>query len=89
MLIILLTQCAFLSATINFSYIIRLTLCSMILFFSCKLISNSWFIVATCGRDPPIPVSEFDGSPKYHTISELLKVENEPPELSPGKMLSR
>ncbi|PWZ11016.1 hypothetical protein Zm00014a_040132 [Zea mays] len=30
-------------------------------------------------------VFEFEESPKYHTISELLKAENEPPELSPGK----
>ncbi|KAL6848261.1 hypothetical protein ACP4OV_022389 [Aristida adscensionis] len=30
-------------------------------------------------------VFEFDESPKYRTISELLKAENEPPELSPGK----
>ncbi|KAL6627517.1 hypothetical protein ACP70R_031243 [Stipagrostis hirtigluma subsp. patula] len=30
-------------------------------------------------------VFEFDESPKYRTISELLKAEKEPPELSPGK----
>ncbi|KAG9448970.1 hypothetical protein H6P81_008935 [Aristolochia fimbriata] len=28
---------------------------------------------------------EFEEAPKYRTISELLKAENEPPELSPGK----
>lgn len=28
---------------------------------------------------------EFEEMPKYRTISELLKAENEPPELSPGK----
>ncbi|KAL5220147.1 hypothetical protein ABZP36_024860 [Zizania latifolia] len=30
-------------------------------------------------------VFEFDEAPKYRTISELLKSEKEPPELSPGK----
>lgn len=30
-------------------------------------------------------VFEFDEAPKYRTISELLKAEKEPPELSPGK----
>ncbi|KAJ4973078.1 hypothetical protein NE237_006252 [Protea cynaroides] len=30
-------------------------------------------------------VFEFEESPKYRTISELLKAEKEPPELSPGK----
>uniref|UniRef100_A0A0D9UWA4 Uncharacterized protein n=1 Tax=Leersia perrieri TaxID=77586 RepID=A0A0D9UWA4_9ORYZ len=30
-------------------------------------------------------VFEFDGEPKYRKISELLKSEQEPPELSPGK----
>jgi hypothetical protein len=31
-----------------------------------------------------VKVFEFDGSLIYHTISELLNVENEPQELSPG-----
>ncbi|XP_047060117.1 uncharacterized protein LOC124666833 [Lolium rigidum] len=36
--------------------------------------------------DPYIDkVFEFDEAPKYRTISELLKAEKEPPELSPGK----
>lgn len=37
--------------------------------------------------DPYIDkIFEFEETPKYRTISELLKAEKEPPELSPGKL---